>query len=78
MVKLRLRRLGRKKRPFFQIVALDHRSRRDGRFLAKLGFYDPINDETRLDVKGIREFLKTGAQPSKTVLSLLTKSRIIN
>nr|WHE25612.1 ribosomal protein S16 [Aristolochia tagala] len=67
MVKLRLKRCGRKQRVIYRIVAIDVRSRREGRDLRKVGFYDPIKNQTYLNVPAILYFLERGAQPTGTV-----------
>nr|YP_009435599.1 ribosomal protein S16 [Lobelia spicata]ATG25600.1 ribosomal protein S16 [Lobelia spicata] len=74
MVKLRLKRCGRKKRAAYQIVAIDVHSRRDGASLRKVGFYDPIEKQTYLNVPAILYFLERGAQPTDTVRDILKKS----
>ncbi|RMF21620.1 MAG: 30S ribosomal protein S16 [Cyanobacteria bacterium J083] len=76
MVKLRLKRLGKKKEASYRIVAIDSRSRRDGRPLEELGFYNPRTDETRLNVPAIVKRLKEGAQPSDTVRDILKKAQV--
>uniref|UniRef100_A0AB39AB01 Small ribosomal subunit protein bS16c n=1 Tax=Mertensia simplicissima TaxID=3231102 RepID=A0AB39AB01_9BORA len=73
MVKLRLKRCGRKQRAVYRIVAIDVRSRREGKDLRKLGFYDPIKNETYLNVPSILYFLERGAQPTETVRDILKK-----
>nr|YP_010477819.1 ribosomal protein S16 [Polystachya concreta]UVI18195.1 ribosomal protein S16 [Polystachya concreta] len=73
MVKLRLKRCGRKQRAIYQIVAMDVRSRREGRDLRKVGFYDPIKNQTYSNVPAILDFLKKGAQPTGTVYNILSK-----
>nr|YP_010611327.1 ribosomal protein S16 [Trigonotis cavaleriei]YP_010612093.1 ribosomal protein S16 [Trigonotis laxa]YP_010612518.1 ribosomal protein S16 [Trigonotis omeiensis]WAR48569.1 ribosomal protein S16 [Trigonotis macrophylla var. verrucosa]WAR47547.1 ribosomal protein S16 [Trigonotis cavaleriei]WAR48399.1 ribosomal protein S16 [Trigonotis laxa]WAR48909.1 ribosomal protein S16 [Trigonotis omeiensis]WDE24476.1 ribosomal protein S16 [Trigonotis cavaleriei] len=73
MVKLRLKRCGRKQRAVYRIVAIDVRSRREGKDLQKLGFYDPIKNETYLNVPSILYFLQRGAQPTGTVRDILKK-----
>lgn len=72
-VKLRLQRRGRKKAPFYAIVAADSRAPRDGRFIEKVGFYDPIAEPARVyvDHEVALKWLQTGAQPTNTVRSLL-------
>lgn len=74
-VKLRLSRAGARKRPFYRIVAADTRSPRDGRFLEKLGTYDPLTEKGTLVVKRDRVdyWLGVGAQPTETVARLLRK-----
>jgi small subunit ribosomal protein S16 len=76
MVKLRLKRLGKKREVSYRIVAIDSRNRRDGKILEELGFYNPRNDETRLNVPGIVTRLKQGAQPTETVRSILNKAKV--
>nr|YP_010873906.1 ribosomal protein S16 [Justicia grossa]WGV35296.1 ribosomal protein S16 [Justicia grossa] len=75
MVKLRLKRCGRKQRVVYRIVAIDIRSRREGKDLRKVGFYDPMKNQTYLNVPVILYFLEKGAQPTETVQNLLKKSR---
>jgi len=72
-VRLRLQRRGRKGRPFYAIVAADSRTRRDGRFLEKIGTYDPVSQPAKIyvDHEAAIKWLKTGAQPTNTVRSLL-------
>ena len=76
MVKIRLARHGAKKRPFYRIVAADSRSPRDGRFLERLGSYDPTQDPALVEIKQDRlaEWLKNGAQPTETVARLIKKA----
>ena len=76
MIKLRLKRFGKKREVSYRIVAMNNTSRRDGRPLEELGFYNPRTDETRLDVPGIVRRLKQGAQPTKTVHRILEKANI--
>nr|QCL17951.1 ribosomal protein S16 [Geosiris aphylla] len=78
MVKLRLKRCGRKQRAIYRIVAIDVRSRREGRVLRKVGFYDPIQNQTYLNVPVILYFLEKGAQPTETVHYILRKARILS
>nr|YP_010829113.1 ribosomal protein S16 [Silene lithophila]WFF47393.1 ribosomal protein S16 [Silene lithophila] len=73
MVKLRLKRCGRKQRAFYQIVAIDARSRREGRDLQKVGFYDPIKNKTYFNPRAVLYFFKKGAQPTETVLDILKR-----
>nr|YP_010260159.1 ribosomal protein S16 [Emblica urinaria]YP_010620530.1 ribosomal protein S16 [Phyllanthus niruri]UIX54966.1 ribosomal protein S16 [Emblica urinaria]WAX37421.1 ribosomal protein S16 [Moeroris amara]WAX37675.1 ribosomal protein S16 [Phyllanthus niruri] len=76
MVKLRLKRCGRKQRAVYRIVAIDVRSRREGRDLRKVGFYDPIKNQTHLNVPAILYFLEKGAQPTGTVRDILKKAGV--
>nr|YP_009320349.1 30S ribosomal protein S16 [Dipteronia dyeriana]AMA98256.1 30S ribosomal protein S16 [Dipteronia dyeriana] len=75
MVKLRLKRCGRKQ-AVYRIVAIDARSRREGRDLRKVGFYDPINNQTHLNLPAILDFLDKGAQPTGTVHDISKKAGI--
>nr|YP_010845669.1 ribosomal protein S16 [Hemiboea integra]WDE74669.1 ribosomal protein S16 [Hemiboea integra] len=76
MVKLRLKRCGRKQRAVYRIVAIDVRSRREGKDLRKVGFYDPMKNKTYLNVPAILYFLERGAQPTGTVQNLLKKAEV--
>jgi small subunit ribosomal protein S16 len=77
MIKLRLKRFGKKREASFRLVATNSTSRRDGRPLEELGFYNPRTKETRLDTEAIRTRLGQGAQPTDTVRSLLEKGGLI-
>nr|YP_010029253.1 ribosomal protein S16 [Gynochthodes cochinchinensis]YP_010038212.1 ribosomal protein S16 [Gynochthodes parvifolia]QIV26206.1 ribosomal protein S16 [Gynochthodes parvifolia]QOU10287.1 ribosomal protein S16 [Gynochthodes cochinchinensis] len=74
MLKLRLKRCGRKQRAVYRIVAIDVRSRREGKDLQKVGFYDPIKNQTYLNVPAILYFLERGAQLTETVQDILKKA----
>jgi len=74
MVKIRLKRLGRKHRPFYRIVVTDIRNRRDGAPLMELGYYNPISKELKLDKKAALEWIGKGAQPSDTAQRLINKA----
>nr|YP_011031459.1 ribosomal protein S16 [Centella asiatica]QJF46888.1 ribosomal protein S16 [Centella asiatica]WRB04612.1 ribosomal protein S16 [Centella asiatica] len=76
MVKLRLKRCGRKQRAVYRIVAIDVQSRREGRDLRKVGFYDPIKNQSYLNVPAILYFLEKGAQPTGTVRDILKKAEV--
>nr|YP_009898298.1 ribosomal protein S16 [Matthiola alyssifolia]QKK45105.1 ribosomal protein S16 [Matthiola alyssifolia] len=76
MVKLRLKRCGRKQRAVYRIVAIDVRFRREGRDLRKVGFYDPIKNKTYLNLPAILYFLQKGAQPTRTVHDISKKAGI--
>lgn len=73
MVVIRLTRKGRKKVPFYRIVAADSRMPRDGRFLEKLGTYDPIKKEVKMNLERIEHWVKVGAKMSDTVAKLHKK-----
>jgi small subunit ribosomal protein S16 len=74
MLKLRLKRLGKKREPSYRVVVAQSTSRRDGRPVAEVGFYNPRTKETRLDMPAIEDWIRKGAQPTETVQKLLTKS----
>ena len=76
MIKLRLKRFGKKREVSYRIVAMHSTTRRDGRPLEELGFYNPRTDETRLNVPAIVKRLKEGAQPTETVRSILRKAQV--
>nr|YP_009767564.1 ribosomal protein S16 [Duparquetia orchidacea]QIS98182.1 ribosomal protein S16 [Duparquetia orchidacea] len=76
MVKLRLKRCGRKQRAVYRIVAIDVRSRREGRYLRKVGFYDPIKNQTHLNIPLILYFLEKGAQPTGTVQDISKRAGV--
>lgn len=71
MVRIRLKRLGRKKRPFYRIVVTDQKNRRDGKPVCELGFYDPIRKQLKFDKAAAEAWIGKGAQPSTTVLRLM-------
>ena len=78
MVKIRLRRMGAKKAPFYRIVVADARYPRDGRFIEEVGTYNPMKDPTefKINEERVREWIKNGAQPTETVKALLKKNEI--
>lgn len=78
-VKLRLKRMGAKQRPFYRIVAADSRSPRDGRFLEVVGTYNPITNpaEIKIDEEKTMYWLNNGAQPTETVRNILSKEGIM-
>lgn len=76
MIKLRLKRYGKKREASYRIVAMPSTSRRDGRPLEELGFYNPRTDETRLNVPAILKRLQDGAQPTDTVRNILKKANV--
>ena len=79
MVKIRLRRMGAKKAPFYRVVVADSRCPRDGRFIEEIGYYNPMTNpaEIKIDAEKADKWLKNGAQPTETVRVLLKKSEII-
>ena len=76
MVKIRLKRIGAKKNPFYRIVVADSRYPRNGRFIEELGYYDPMKNpaELKLDNEKLQTWLKNGAQPTDTVKALIAKN----
>lgn len=80
MVKIRLRRMGAKKAPFYRVVVADSRSPRDGKFIEEIGYYDPMKNpaDIKIDAEKAAQWLKNGAQPTETVRALLKKSEIID
>ena len=78
-VKIRLRRMGQKKAPFYRIVVADSRSPRDGRFIEQIGHYNPMTDpaDVQIDAEKATKWIKNGAQPTDTVRALLKKQNII-
>ena len=77
-VKLRLKRMGSKQKPYYRIVAADSRSPRDGRFIESVGTYNPLLKENNVtvDAEKVTKWLDNGAQPTDTVKSLLSKSGV--
>ena len=75
-VKIRLRRMGAKKNPFYRVVVADSRFPRDGRFIEEIGTYDPGKDpaEVKIDAEKAKKWIANGAQPTDTVRALLKKS----
>lgn len=78
-VKIRLRRMGAKKAPFYRIVVADSRFPRDGRFIEEIGYYDPTKNPTVIEVDGdkAKQWISNGAQPTDTVRALLKKKEIL-
>ena len=79
-VKMRLRRMGAKKAPFYRVIVADSRSPRDGRFIEEIGYYNPLTNpaEIKIDAEKAKKWLSTGAQPTETVKALLKKSGIVD
>ena len=78
-VKIRLKRMGAKKTPFYRVVVADSRYPRDGRFIEEIGTYNPLVNpaEVKIDAEKVTKWMKNGAQPTDTVKSLLKKAGII-
>ena len=79
-VKIRLRRMGAKKAPFYRIVVADSRYPRDGRFIEEIGTYNPLTDpaSVNVDAERAQEWIKKGAQPTDTVRGILKKAGVLN
>ena len=79
MVKIRLKRMGMKKEPFYRIVVSDSRTPRDGRFVEEIGYYNPVTEPAviKFDEERAKYWLGTGAQPTDTVRGLLKKSDLL-
>ena len=78
-VKIRLRRMGAKKTPFYRVVVADSRDPRDGRFIEEIGYYNPLTDpaDIKIDAEKAAAWLAKGAQPTETVKVLLKKNNIL-
>ena len=78
MVKIRLRRMGAKKAPFYRIVVADSRYPRDGRFIEEIGYYNPLEDPAvvKVDAEKAQKWIANGAQPTDTVKDLLKKAGV--
>ncbi len=79
MVKIRLRRMGAKKAPYYRIVVADSRSPRDGRCIEEIGSYNPLTDPATItiDTEKAQQWIKNGAQPTDTVKALLKKANVL-
>ncbi len=78
-MKVRLKRMGAKKAPFYRIVVADAKAPRDGRFIEEVGYYNPISEPVELKVDGerVQHWIKNGAQPTDTVRALLKKANVL-
>ena len=77
MLKLRLKRIGRKRAPSYRLVIMESSTRRDGRPVEEVGFYNPISKECKFEIEKIKQWLSYGAQPTETVANLLKKAEIL-
>ena len=79
MVKIRLKRMGAHKQPFYRVVVEDSRAPRDGKFIEEVGYYNPMTEpkEIKIDAEKAKKWLANGAQPTETVKALFKKSGII-
>ena len=77
MLKLRLKRIGRKRAPSYRLVIIENSSRRDGRPVEEVGYYNPISKQYQFDTDKIQKWLRYGVKPTKTVFNLLKISKIL-
>jgi len=77
MLKLRLKRTGRKRSPSYRLVIMENTSRRDGRPIDEVGYYNPLTKHSKFNTEKIQKWLKYGVKPTETVLNLLKKGEII-
>ena len=77
MLKLRLKRTGKKRFPSYRLVIMENKSRRDGRPIEEVGYYNPITKQSKFDSVKIEKWLNYGVKPTKTVFNLLKKAEII-
>ena len=79
MVKIRVRRMGAKKAPFYRVVVADSRFARDGRFIEEIGYYDPTKEPSvvKIDAEKAKQWLDNGAQPTDTVREILKKAAVL-
>jgi small subunit ribosomal protein S16 len=77
MLKLRLKRTGRKRSASYRLVIMESTSRRDGRPIDELGYYDPISKKYKFDIEKIQKWLSYGVEPTNTVLGLLKKAKVV-
>jgi small subunit ribosomal protein S16 len=78
MLKLRLKRLGKKRYPFYRLVIMENSSRRNGRPIEEVGYYNPMTKDYKFDSEKIKKWLSYGVKPTDTVLTLLAKAEIIS
>ena len=78
MLKLRLKRLGKKRSPSYRLVVMENTSRRNGRPIEEVGYYNPITKQSKFETEKIKKWLGYGVQPTETVLSLLKKAQIVS
>lgn len=78
MLKLRLKRIGKKRSPFYRLVIMENTFRRDGRPIEELGYYNPMTKQYKFNTEKIKKWLSYGVKPTETVFSLLKKADIIS
>jgi small subunit ribosomal protein S16 len=77
MLKLRLKRIGRKRSPAYRLVIMENKCRRDGRPIEEVGYYNPISKQCYFNIDKVNEWLQNGAKPTKTVFHLLKKNKVL-
>lgn len=77
MLKLRFKKIGRKRSPSYRLVIMESTSRRDGKSIDEVGFYNPITKMSKFDKDKLKKWLNSGAQPTKTVFNLLKKNKVL-
>ena len=77
MLKLRLKRIGKKRSPSYRLVIMENTCRRDGRPIEELGYYDPMTKNSKFDIDKIKKWLSYGVKPTETVSNLLRKAEIV-
>ena len=77
MLKLRLKRLGKKRSPSYRLVVMENTCRRNGRPIEEVGYYNPITKESKFEIEKIKKWLSYGVQPTDTVKNLLKKSQLL-
>ena len=78
MLKLRLKRIGRKRSPSYRLVIMENTCRRDGKPIDEVGYYNPISKQLKIEAEKVIKWLNVGVQPTQTALNLLKKAKIIN
>ena len=78
MLKLRLKRLGKKRSPFYRLVIMENTARRNGRPVEEVGYYNPMTKESKFETEKIKKWLSYGVKPTETVFNLLAKAEIIS
>lgn len=78
MLKLRLKKIGKKNQPSYRLVIMENRARRDGRAVDQVGYYNPISKEFNIETEKVVKWLKVGVKPTRIALNLLKKAKIIN
>lgn len=75
MLKIRLKRLGRKKRPFYRIILIDSREKRDGKAIEEIGFYNPLNKKYKIDIETVNQKIGQGAKLTKTLEKIIKNNK---